>query len=132
MRALAAAFCFSLISCSSHEYKLHPLSHVTRVDIARNDTRVLRSISHPATITQLKEFVAERSDGWRAPFPDTPVPRLHAYFYDGSELVGNIGVGLGFFETQYSLGLWLSRSASRDDERHFLQIIGMAHFDLRK
>jgi hypothetical protein len=80
----------------------------------------------------LKTFVAERSRGWRAPFPDTPVPSLHAYFYDGSELVGNIGVGPGFFETQYSLGLWLSRSASREDERHFLEIIGMPHFDLHK
>ena len=132
MRATSVALCVFLAGCATSERTLPTLPSVTRVDITGNDTRVLKSISDHAAIAQLKAFLQEHRSGWKAPFPDTPVPRLHAYFYNGTELVGNFGVGPGFFETQYSLGLWLSRSASRTDETRFLQLIRMSHFDLHK
>jgi hypothetical protein len=132
MRATAVAFCLLLPGCATTERTLPALPSLTRVDITGNDTRVLRTISDASSIAQVAAFVEEHRSGWTAPFPDTPVPRLHAYFYKGKELVGNFGVGPGFFETQYSLGLWLSRSASRADEARFLQLIRMSHFDLHK
>jgi hypothetical protein len=131
MRA-AFAFCFVLAGCVTTERTLPALPSITRIDVTGTDMHVLRSISDYAAIAQVKEFVQEHRSGWRAPFPDTPVPRLHAYFYEGKELVVNLGVGPGFFETQYSTGLWLSRSASQADETRFLQLIHMPHFELHK
>src|SRR5256885_1654265 len=107
MRAVSVAICLLLADCATTERTLPPLPNVTRVDITGNDTHVLTRITDTGAIAQLKAFVEEHRSGWTAPFPDTPVPRLHAYFYNGKELVGNFGVGPGFFETQYSLGLWL-------------------------
>jgi hypothetical protein len=131
MRAAAVALCVLLAGCATRpEHTLPTLATVTRVDITRNDMHALRHITDPSRIAQLKSFVEERRAGWKEGFPDTPVPRLHAYFYNGPELVGEIGVGPGFFKTQRSVGLWLSRSATRDEETRFLQVIGMSHFDL--
>ena len=132
LRTRSLAICLLLVGCTTTERTLPALPKITRVDITGNDTRVLRSISDAAAIARLKAFVEEHRFAWKAPFPDTPVPRLHAYFYNGRELVGNFGVGPGFFETQYSLGLWLSRPASRTDEARFLALIRMSDFDLHK
>jgi hypothetical protein len=132
MRISSLAFCLVLAGCATTERTLPPLSKVTRVDITGSDTHVLKSLTDAANIEQLKVFVEQHQVGWKAPFPETPVPRLHAYFYNDKELVGNFGVGPGFFETQYSPGLWLSRPASRADETRFLQLIRLPHFDLRK
>jgi hypothetical protein len=132
MRNCSLAICLLLAGCATTDRTLPPLPNVTRVDITGNNTNVLRTISDAAAIAQLKAFVEEHRFGWKAPFPDTSVPRLHAYFYNGKELVGNFGVGPGFFETQYSIGLWLSRSASRADETRLLALIRMSDFDLHK
>jgi hypothetical protein len=130
--SFAILFLVCAVGCRSHEYTLPTIPTVTRVDITGNDTRVLKSISDPAAIAQLKAFVQEHRFGWTAPFAGTPVPRLHAYFYDGETQVGNFGVGPGFFETMYSLGLWLSRHASYDEQATFLRLIQMPDFDLNK
>ena len=109
-------------SCAESGFTTDPLGNVTRIELTDNASRPLKVISDPAQIRSIVAFVDSHRMSWTKPFPDTPIPRLIANFYNGTKFVGHFGAGKTFFETQCQDD-FCSQNATHNEVKQFLGLL---------
>ena len=111
-----------------------PLGPVTRIEVkAGPDDKQVRMIDNPDEVRRVVGFVDEHRRGWGGldDWAGVPAPQVSAYFYSGSQFKGHFGVGPGFFECQRE-GDFASEGCSPEQERQFLELIGLPKYEFRR
>lgn len=101
-----------------------PLGNVTeiRVTVHGDDDNPIATITDPARISAIVEFVDARRSSWSVPFDGVPIPAVSAKFYDGETYEGHFAAGQTFFETNRTCR-FCARSASSAEVRRFLDLL---------
>ena len=125
-------FLITLFQGACDQYTSLPeITSVSSVIVVTNERKRIKEISDPRQIRQIVDFVNTQRTNWRSPAAGVPVPSVILEFYEDDRFKGTFGVGNGFFETQ-RLGSLLSKSISHEDEKRFLDLIGVGEELIRK
>ena len=114
-----------------HYTSLPEMTSVSSVFIVTNERKRIKEIADPKQMREIVDFVNMQRTNWRSPAAGVPVPSVILEFYEGDQFKGTFGVGNGFFETQRS-GSLLSKRISHEDEKRFLDLIGVGEEMIRK
>jgi len=87
-----------------------------------NDPR--RTISDPASISNLVAFAEAHENGWEVPWWGPRGALVRANFYSGSRFLGDLGVGSDFLGAQ-GCGDFHSRPVSAGDRVAIMRMFGV-------
>jgi hypothetical protein len=142
MRKIALLLCLFLFAAISTIHFSHqsgsttfpPLGPVSRIEVrAELSDHVVHVINDRAEIERIVKYVYRHRQGWggHSDWLGVPVPAVSAYFYDDLEFQGNFGIGPGFFACQRA-GDFASRPCSSQQERSFLELVGLPDYKFRR
>ena len=125
---LIVVISLAMLAACSDDQDFDPLPQAAKISIETNyQSDSLRTITDSAQIAAIISFVNARRLGWGTPGFGVPIPRIRANFYryaNDKNPIAHFGAGPGFFESMHRIGDFASRSASREEIREFLRLIG--------
>ena len=113
----------ALVGCSTAPVvTAPPIGEVSEVRL-RGPIEELGVVRDRADIELLRAIVNENREGWSTPWYGPPIPKRTFVFYDGEDVVGDLGVGDGFVARNVSR---YSRSITGDEMRELERIADAA------
>lgn len=126
--ALWLLFGFLMSACASSPRDFPAWNDVTRVRIVittREHGDVVKEIDDPVLVGKIVAFANANLTGYREPWMGEPLPAVEAAFYDRRLYRGHFGVGPDFFEIHRGEITFMSRPASYEQVREFMELIGL-------
>ena len=123
---LMIAFLIGGCAASTHDFPAW--SDITRVRIiitTRERGDVVKEIKDPTLVSRIVSFANDNLTGYREPWMGEPLPPIEVAFYDRRLYRGHFGVGTDFFEIHRGEMTFMSRPASYQQVREFMELIGL-------
>lgn len=122
------SFALLLAACASSMRDFPAWNGVTRVRIVattREHGDVVKEIDDPAQVEKIVAFANANLTGYHEPWLGEPLPPIEVAFYDRRLYRGHFGVGPDFFEIHRGEITFMSRPASYQQVREFMELIGL-------
>jgi hypothetical protein len=102
-------------------------NRVTRIEVVetKRPQGVVKEIDDPRQVARIIAFVNANRTGYREPWFGEPLPPIDVNFYERRRYKGHFGVGPEFFEIHRGTITFLSRPASFEEVRQFMELIGL-------
>jgi hypothetical protein len=123
-----AALLFLIGGCASSLHDFPVWNDVTRVRIVvttREHGDVVKEIDDPMQVYRIVSFANSNLTGYHEPWLGEPLPPIEVAFYDRRLYRGHFGVGTDFFEIHRGEMTFMSRPASYEQVREFMELIGL-------
>jgi len=118
-----------IAACASSVRDFPAWDSVTRIRIvittASTRGDLVKEIDDPAQIERIVAFVNGNLTGYSEPWFGEPLPPIEANFYDRRLYKGHFGVGANFFEIHRGQITFMSKPASDQEVREFMELIGL-------
>jgi hypothetical protein len=109
---------------NSLELSFNSLDVADRIVVTTNLNQTITTIGGAETIGNVLAFLNRHGHNWTVPRSGVPVARLRLNFYQGDNILGNIGVGKGFL-TAHQHGGFYSKALDVGEYPNLLKMIGM-------
>lgn len=119
---------FLTAACASSIRDFPAWSDVTRVRVVvttREHGDVVKEIDDPVQVGKIVAFANANLTGYQEPWLGEPLPAVEVAFYDRRLYRGHFGVGPDFFEIHRGEITFMSRPASYEQVREFMELIGL-------
>jgi len=119
---------FFMTACASSLHDFPAWNDVTRVRVVittREHGDVVKEIDDPAVVDKIVSFANSNLTGYHEPWLGEPLPPIEVAFYDRRLYRGHFGVGTDFFEIHRGEMTFMSRAASYQQVREFMELIGL-------
>jgi hypothetical protein len=126
--ALWLPLIFLMAACASSLRDFPAWSDVTRVRVVvttRERGDVVKEIDDPVQVGKIVAFANANLTGYQEPWLGEPLPAVEVAFYDRRLYRGHFGVGPDFFEIHRGEITFMSRPASYEQVREFMELIGL-------
>jgi len=103
-------------------------NRVTRIEVVETKPprgNLVKEIDDPRQVARIIAFVNANRTGYREPWFGEPLPPIDVNFYERRRYKGHFGVGPEFFEIHRGTITFLSRPASFEEVRQFMDLIGL-------
>jgi len=117
-----------MAACASTFRDFPAWNDVTRVRVVvttREHGDVVKEIDDPAQVEKIVAFANANLTGYHEPWLGEPLPAIEVAFYDRRLYRGHFGVGPDFFEIHRGEITFMSRPASYEQVREFMELIGL-------
>jgi hypothetical protein len=118
-----------IAACASSVRDFPAWERVTRVRIiittASTRGDLVKEIDDPAQVEKIVAFANGNLTGYAEPWFGEPLPPIEANFYDRRLYKGHFGVGANFFEIHRGQMTFMSKPASDQAVREFMELIGV-------
>jgi hypothetical protein len=108
----------------SLELSFDSLDIADRIVVTTNLNQTITTIDDAETIGAVLAFLKRHTHGWKVPRGGVPVAGLRLNFYQGDQILGNIGVEKGFL-TAHQYGGFYSKDLDEGDRLNLLEMIGL-------
>jgi hypothetical protein len=125
---LGWAFLAAACATASPFHNFPAWTDITRVRIiitTREHGDVVKEIDDRALVDKIVAFANANLTGYHEPWMGEPLPPVEVAFYDRRLYRGHFGVGTDFFEIHRGEVTFMSRPASYEQVREFMELIGL-------